>query len=262
MASRLLASGTGWTVQDIACTAGPTDPSYEERHESVCIAAVIRGTFQYRTVSGTMTLASGAVLLGDVGQSFECGHEHGVGDRCISFHLAPELFEEVLASSRGICRMPFGIPGLAPSPMLTPLIAATETAYGDAMHFEELLFRLAGAVVATLSRTRQTITGASRRDERCVSEVLRYIEVSAHEPITLAETRKSCRDEPIPFPAHVPVCGRNHPASICLVAALASGGGKNPPFEQFHLSYRLRSWLQRPVLIQSEISEDYGHDTY
>ena len=32
---------------------------------------------------------------------FECGHEHGVGDRCLSFHFAPEFLEERRGRSAG-----------------------------------------------------------------------------------------------------------------------------------------------------------------
>src|SRR3569623_3729362 len=79
-----LASGKGWHVTDVVCTAGPQDRAYEERHDTVCIAAVTHGTFQYRSAQGRGTLAPGAVLLGNHGACFECGHAHGVGDRCVS----------------------------------------------------------------------------------------------------------------------------------------------------------------------------------
>ena len=61
--SHPLASGPGWSVRDIVCTAGPHDPPYEERHDSVCIAVVTHGTFQYRSPLGAAVLAPGAVLL-------------------------------------------------------------------------------------------------------------------------------------------------------------------------------------------------------
>src|SRR5262247_819042 len=79
--SHLLASGPGWSVRDIVCTAGPHDRPFEERHDSVCIAAVMQGTFQYRSTHGAAVLAPGAVLLGNEGACFECGHEPGTGDR-------------------------------------------------------------------------------------------------------------------------------------------------------------------------------------
>jgi len=110
------------------CTAGPQDRPFEERHETVCVAAVTRGTFQYRTAQGRATLAPGALLLGNSGAHFECGHEHGVGDRCLSFAFDPVYFEEVVASAPGARRPTFMMPRVPPSERLLPLIAAAEAA--------------------------------------------------------------------------------------------------------------------------------------
>ncbi len=105
--SRLLAQGEGWSVEDLVCTSGPRDRVFEEQHSQVSIAVVLEGTFQYRAVSGHRgageLMTPGALLLGNPGQYFECGHEHGVGDRCLSFHYSPEYFE-ALAADAGIPR--------------------------------------------------------------------------------------------------------------------------------------------------------------
>src|SRR5262245_56020575 len=66
--SRLLASGPGWSVSDVACTAGPHDRPFEERHHAACIAAVTEGTFQYRSTRGSGVLRPRAVLLGGEGR--------------------------------------------------------------------------------------------------------------------------------------------------------------------------------------------------
>src|SRR5262245_35850751 len=45
---RTLARGLGWTVDEVVCTCGPGDRSYDEEHQHVAIAIVTAGTFQYR----------------------------------------------------------------------------------------------------------------------------------------------------------------------------------------------------------------------
>ena len=110
----LLASGPGWRVEDVVCSAGPHDRPFEEQHDLVCVAAVTQGTFQYRTPDGRATLVPGALMLGNPGARFECGHEHGVGDRCLSFHFDPEFFEEIVASDSASL-------GSNPSPPATQL---------------------------------------------------------------------------------------------------------------------------------------------
>ena len=79
LTTRVLASGPGWSVSDIVCTASPHDRPFEERHETVSIAAVTAGTFQYRTDGGRAVLAPGGILLGNAGACFECGHAHSNG---------------------------------------------------------------------------------------------------------------------------------------------------------------------------------------
>ena len=81
----------------MVCHAGPRDRVFEERHSVASVAIVTRGTFQYRSSSGRELMMPGSLLLGNPGQSFECGHEHGIGDRCISFAYQPEYFEELVA---------------------------------------------------------------------------------------------------------------------------------------------------------------------
>jgi AraC-like DNA-binding protein len=98
---RVLAQGPGWTVEDVVCTCGPRDRSFEEQHEYVAIAMVVAGTFQYRSTAGRDLMTPGSLLLGNPGQSFECGHEHGSGDRCISFHYTPDYFEKLTAAISG-----------------------------------------------------------------------------------------------------------------------------------------------------------------
>lgn len=98
MKSRRLAGGPGWHVQDLVCSAGPQDEPFEERHDTVAVAAVVSGTFVYRTEQGSGLLAPGAVLLGNHGRCFACSHEHATGDRCVSFHFAPEYWEEIVAA--------------------------------------------------------------------------------------------------------------------------------------------------------------------
>jgi AraC-like DNA-binding protein len=198
--AHLLASGPGWRVSDIVCTAGPHDRPFEEQHAALCIAPVTQGTFQYRTRHGAAVLAPGAVLLGNPGECFECGHEHGTGDRCLAFHLAPELLETVVAAVPGARRLAFAVPRLPPLPALTKLLAAAEAARDedDGAALEELALRLAGAVATALAGAGAE-PPASRRDERRVTDALRRIEAASHEPLTLADLARAAATSPYHF---------------------------------------------------------------
>jgi AraC-like DNA-binding protein len=201
LTARILGSGPGWTVSDIVCDAGPSDRPFEEVHEMACISAVTAGTFQYRTTSGSALLAPGSILLGNNGMCFECGHEHGIGDRCLAFHFSSELLEAVVAAVPGSRQIEFAVPNLPPLPSLAPLLAAAEAArdYGDGAAFEELALRLAGAVATALAGARRPARRPSPRDERRVSEALRRIEAEVHEELGLADLAGGVATSPYHF---------------------------------------------------------------
>jgi AraC family transcriptional regulator len=199
--SRIVASGPGWTVSDVICTASPHDRPFEERHDGICIAAVTQGTFQYRTTAGRAVLAPGGVVLGNEGAPFECGHDHGTGDRCLAFHLDPALIEAVMSAVPGSKRLAFARPHLPPLPALMPLLAAAEAARDetDAAALEELALRVAAAVAAALTGARPSPPSAGRRDERRVSDALRRIEAEAYEPLGLVDLARGVGMSPYHF---------------------------------------------------------------
>ena len=141
---RVLAQGNDWAVQDVLCTSGPQDRSFEEQHSSFTIALVLAGTFQYRAAAhscgrGGELMSPGSFLLGNAGQHFECGHEHGAGDRCLSFWYAREYFER-LATDAGICRSPrtFCVSRLPPLRALSGLFARAASGVAGCVRSEGL----------------------------------------------------------------------------------------------------------------------------
>jgi AraC family transcriptional regulator len=176
--ARTLASGPGWCLRDVVCTAGPQDRPFEECHAMVSIAAVTQGTFQYRATQGRALLAPGAVLLGNHGYCFECGHEHGIGDRCISVHLAPDCWEDIVAAVPGARSAIFAVPRLPPLPSLMRLIASLVAACRgrDETELEELALQFAGAVAEVFPGERPASRVPCGRVERKMSDAVRRIE--------------------------------------------------------------------------------------
>jgi AraC-like DNA-binding protein len=189
IAWRVLASGAGWSVTDVCCSAGPQDRPYEEAHGSACIAAVTAGSFEYRSELGTAVFAPGALLLGNSGACFECRHDHSTGDRCLAFHYAPDCLEAIVAAVPGVRHIQFDVPRLPPTPALTGILAAAESARDDddGAAFEELAHDLAGTVAATLADGVAPEPAPSRRDIGRVTQALRRIENAAEEPLTLGD---------------------------------------------------------------------------
>jgi len=198
---QLLASGNGWRVHDVVCTASPRDRPFEEQHESLCIAAVTSGRFRYRSTQGSATLAPGAVLLGNERHCYECSHEHSAGDRCLSFHFDPEFFEQIVAAVPGARRISFDVPNLPPLPALIPIVAAAQAARenGDLAALEELAVCLAGTVSAALAGVRRHTRLPSSRDELRVAAALRRIERESHQPLLLADLARDAATSPYHF---------------------------------------------------------------
>lgn len=189
VASHTIASGDGWQVHDVICSHGPQDRPFEEQHGAIAIAAVTAGTFQYRTRQGAATLVPGGLLLGNHGACYECGHAHGVGDRCLAFHFTPSFFEAVAADIPGTRSIDFKSAHLPPDDATLPLLAEAQAArdLGDSAAFEELSLRVAGAALTLPSP--HAAPSPSDRDARRISEAVRRIEAdptAAHSLATLA----------------------------------------------------------------------------
>jgi AraC-like DNA-binding protein len=178
--ARTLARGEGWRVDEVVCRAGPGDPTFEERHDGVSIAAVMSGTFTYRSDRGRALLAPGALLIGNAGACFECGHEHAPGDRCIAFHLSPELVEQVAGSLTGARRASFTAASIPPLETLLPLFAAIPRT----ADYEGLALEVA-ATALSLDQDAATRPADARETARA-SAAARLIETRYAEPLTVA----------------------------------------------------------------------------
>lgn len=187
IAMRLLGQGEGWSVSEVVCRAGPADPSFEERHDGFTIAAVLAGRFGYHSAPGRALLHPGAFLLGNHGACYECGHEHGAGDRCVSLRLSPELFEEIAGFTAGTAGFRFSSPIMPALPTLAADIVTAEALAGarEPEAVEETALALAGHVVATSAGRSLACEPCPPADERRVARALAAIEERSGAPLTL-----------------------------------------------------------------------------
>jgi AraC-like DNA-binding protein len=184
---RVIARGRGWTVADVICTCGPSDHPYEERHAGYSIAVVLAGSFQYRSAAGHVLMTPGSLMLGNQGQCFECGHEHGEGDRCVSFWYAPWYFERLAAGAgaRGCLRFP--VPRLPALRQLAPLVARAGLGVAGTVGipWEELAVALAVQAMRLSTGTAADSGTPSPNAEARVSHAARTIDDDPHEQLTL-----------------------------------------------------------------------------
>jgi AraC-like DNA-binding protein len=182
---RAVARGDGWAVADVVCTCGPHDRPFEERHTWYLVAVVLAGSFQYRSDLGHVLLTPGSLMLGNHEQCFECGHEHGEGDRCASFSYAPDYFER-LVSDAGMRRTAaaFSVPRLPPVRPLTWLVARVGAGVVDPVDapWEELALTVAADAVrvsADVSFDKgRVVPNAEARVTRAVRTIDRHPEAA------------------------------------------------------------------------------------
>jgi AraC family transcriptional regulator len=202
---RVLAEGEGWTVADVICTAGPEDRSYEERHERPTIAIVLAGSFQYRSTQpspGHELMTPGSLLLGNPGQCFECGHQHGEGDRCVSYWYEPGYFERLAfdAGSRGAAAR-FRAARVPPLQPLSPMVvraAAGASGLSDEP-WAELGVDLAVRAIELAAGTSSRSSGFPPNTEARVTRSIRTIDRHSNAPLTLNRLAREAGLSPYHF---------------------------------------------------------------
>jgi AraC family transcriptional regulator len=193
-----LASGAGWTIHEVVCTAGPDHAAFEEQHTQTSVAVVLSGTFQYQSSTGCELMTPGSLLLGNPGDSFACSHQHGVGDRCISFHYSDELRDEFQLSEEPR----FKIPRIPPIRSLSRLIADVSMLRSgdvDRAVFQEIAFR----VLEHAARLQHGVAGRQLAFDPSalarVTRVLRSIEAAPEISHELSEMAAMARLSPYHF---------------------------------------------------------------
>jgi AraC family transcriptional regulator len=187
--TRTIARGDGWSVAEVTCTLGPKDRPFEESHRTASVAIVTAGTFQYCSRGGRELMTPGSLMLVGSEQLFECRHEHGSGDRCISFSYSPKFLDRLDAGPvfRGM-RIP-------PVRSMAPLLARASAAFaGDvSTSWEELGIELA-ASAAQMDRglSRGSDNAGPGATER-VSRVVRMMEDEPDDAHELSELARQAR---------------------------------------------------------------------
>ncbi|KAA6460311.1 helix-turn-helix transcriptional regulator [Acidobacteria bacterium AB60] len=194
-----LARGEGWCADEVVCTAGPHDRAFEEQHSRTSLAVVVSGTFQYRTSTGQELMSPGSLLLGNRGDVFSCGHEHSVGDRCISFHYAEELCDDLAGAGR---RKTFGVARIPPLRELAPVTARLATMLRsrvDESAMQEIALQLMERATRLQGRLSRRHRAPDASSLARITRVLRRIEAEPEAPCSLRDLAAEARLSPFHF---------------------------------------------------------------
>ena len=146
-------------------------------------------------------MTPGAVMLGNPGQCFECGHEHGDGDRCLSFWFAPEFFERLAADAgaRG-ASVDFNVGRLPPVRSLSPLVASATLGLTNAdTPWDELSVALAARAFGLASETSHDSARLLPNAEARITRAVRAIDRHPDERLTLTDMARKAGLSPFHF---------------------------------------------------------------
>ena len=177
-----------------ACTkssAAPGRPIGRSRSSTTGSASRLSSeeTSPIARIPGDDLLYPGALLLGNNGACFECGHAHGIGDRCVSLNVREEQFSELAAATTSTSRFRFSAPSLPPSPEALPIIAHMEalSCAPSSLRSDELALRIVECVIAAMTGDRRTQAAPTGREIRRIIEAIRLVESDAGRPLELKD---------------------------------------------------------------------------
>jgi AraC family transcriptional regulator len=186
----------GISVTDYRCTVTADDEPFVEVHGAYTVSYVREGTFGYRVGSDAFELVAGSVLVGAPGDEYVCTHEHGGGDECLSFDLAPSLIEAIGAGP-DVWRTG-GIPPLPELMVLGELAQSAADGTSDVGIDEAGLAFAARFADLTGGRERKPADGRARDRRRAVEAAL-WIDEHSDEALDLESTARECGLSPFHF---------------------------------------------------------------
>jgi AraC family transcriptional regulator len=169
----------------VHCDAPAGEPPVLEQHRRWSVAFVQRGTFACQCRGRRFELVPGSILHGRPGDEYTCSHEHGSGgDQCLSFHLAPELVDELdgrhHAWTSGV------LPPIAELMTHGELARAAATG-GNELGLDEVGLALAARCVDVMAGERRAPARPGPRERRRAVESALWIDAHSALPIDLAQ---------------------------------------------------------------------------
>lgn len=171
----------GVTALDYRCEARPGDKPFPEMHGSMSVSYVRSGSFGYRVRGTSYELVAGSVLVGKAGDEFLCTHEYAHGDECLSFHLAPEIAEEIAGEDFWSSR---ALPPLAQTAAPGELAQAASEKRAF-VGIDEAALLLAHRCASLVSTNKRDVR-ASERDRRRAVEAALWLDEHCGEDVGLA----------------------------------------------------------------------------
>jgi AraC-like DNA-binding protein len=196
MAATTLSVHPSVSVSDYRCEARPGERPFVELHGGYSVSYVRKGSFGYCVRGERFELVAGSLLVGRPGDEYLCTHDHAAPDECLSFHLSPDLVEDLGGGSE-IWRSG-GVPPL-PEPLVLGELAQAAARGRSALGLDELGIALAACFVEVASGRTRGPGEASARDRRRAVEAALWIDAHSEAPIELEDAARETGLSPFHF---------------------------------------------------------------
>lgn len=193
MSISVLSSGP-ITVYDYRCEAAVGSKPFPEEHRSMSVSYVTSGSFGYLARGKFYELVAGSILIGREGDEFVCTHDHVDGDVCLSFHLSPELAEEIAGCEFWRVGALPPLSELCVYGELARAAAQGQTAVG----LDEAALLLTARAAATVSTTKPQSRVSSQDRKRAV-QAAEWIDVHSGQDVDLAAAARVAAVSPFHF---------------------------------------------------------------
>jgi AraC-like DNA-binding protein len=146
-------------------------------------------------------MTPGSIMLGSPGHAYECRHDHGAGDRCVSFWYEPEYVDRLAADMRlQVKGSPFRGPALPALRETAGVIARSGAGLlKPDTDWSECALQVAARVLTVAARPRSAPARASASALDRVSSIVRFIDQSMEDADALSLERLAARVDLSPF---------------------------------------------------------------
>lgn len=196
MAATTLSVNPSVAVSDYRCEARLGDRPFVELHGGFSISYVRKGSFGYSVQGERYELVAGSLLIGRPGDEYVCSHDHAAPDECLSFHLSPDLLED-LGGGSGLWRSR-GLPPL-PEPIVLGELAQAAAAGRSALGLDEIGMALAACFARLVAGPAQGPGPAPSRDRRRAVEAALWIDAHSGAPIGIEDAAREAGLSPFHF---------------------------------------------------------------
>jgi AraC family transcriptional regulator len=188
--------GGSVSVIDFRCSAGPADEPFLELHDGFTVSYVRKGSFGYHARGKSFELVTGAILVGHPGDEYQCTHDHGCGDECLSFGLSPSL-----ADTLGIAGEFWRFGAIPP---LSELVVLGELAQAaadrrNAIGLDEIGMLFAIRCAEIVSGRQPHALETTARDRRRAVETALWIDANSDQAIDLDRAAAVAEFSPFHF---------------------------------------------------------------